>query len=108
MEEACHELDLRLALQRGLLDVSFGRYTKALRDLYSLKEESQKQSQVVAVLDQLSTYLALTLPEDSPALEKIRGEAKVQRDKLKEIVRGNTIGYCIFSSCLHRMDESQS
>lgn len=97
MEEACHELDLRLALQRGLLDdeggASFARYTKALRDLYQLKEESQKQGQVVTVLDQLSTYLALTLPEGSPALDKIRGEAKIQRDKLQEIVRMNTVGY---------------
>lgn len=99
MEEACHELDLRLALQRGLLDdeggVSFSKYTCALRDLYKMKEEAEKQSQVVLVLDQLSTYLALTLPEGSPALDKIRGEAKVQRDKLQGIVRWNAVGLCI-------------
>lgn len=91
MEEACHELDIRLALQRGLLDdeggASFSRYTSAIRDLYQLKEKSQRQSLVVSTLEQLTTYLALTLPEDSPALEKIRRETKVQRDKIQGIVR---------------------
>jgi hypothetical protein len=91
MEEACHGLDLHVAQQQGLLDdeggASFSRYTVALQKLYQLKEESQKQAQVVSVLDELGTYLALTLPEGNPALDNLRRETTTQRSKLQTIVR---------------------
>ena len=41
---------------------------------------------MVSVLDQLSTYLALTFQEGSPALEKVRQEVKVQRGTLQALV----------------------
>lgn len=90
MEEACHEMDLRLASQTGsqgsIGGVSFESYVGVLHQLFSLKEESEKQTQVVALLEQLVTYLALTLPEDSPAVDQVRTEARDQRKLLQNVV----------------------
>lgn len=78
LEEACHELDLAFADKSGLLNqggASFDRYASALKSLF---KEKDKQTQVVSVLEQLSMYVALTVPEESPALEKTRTESRAR------------------------------
>lgn len=95
MEEACHELDLAAAESAGSLDNqdgggvsrSFDQYSSALHRLFLLREEREKQTQVVAVLDQLSTFVTLTLPEGNPTIETVRKEDRVQRKKLQDMVK---------------------
>lgn len=47
MEEACHELDLKVASMTGSLAScgggSFEEYSSALHKMFALKEESEKQ-----------------------------------------------------------------
>ena len=91
VEEACHELDLRVAnmtstQNTGVGGVSFETYVSNIHKLFALKEESAKQSQVVSVLDQLLTYLALTVPQGSPALEQVKKEAEAQQKLLQDVV----------------------
>lgn len=97
MEEACHELDLRIASMQLPCDsgVTFENYVGVLHKLFAVKEESEKQSQVVALLEQLSTYLALTLPEGSPALDEVRKETVDQRRLLQDIVNLQVNSLCI-------------
>lgn len=93
MEAACHELDLSYALTTGSLGdqggVSFEKYTSSIHQLFLLKEESEKQRQVVSVLEQLNTFMALTLqlPEGNPSLDEVRREAQVQRKQLQDVVK---------------------
>ena len=61
---------------------------EVVRELYQQKEELEKQKQLVLVLDQFSTYLALTLPEGSPAMENIRKQAVTQKRRREAIVSG--------------------
>ncbi len=93
MEEACHELDLAFAESTGSLlsqgGYSYSKYCCVLQELFQLKEKSKKQTEVVSVLDQLSTYLALTLQEGSPALDRIRSEARTQQLQLQDVVYNN-------------------
>lgn len=74
LEAACHELDLIFAEETGSLNLgggaSFDVYSRVLKDLYQAKEEVEKQTHLLSVLEQLSTFVALTLPEESPALER--------------------------------------
>lgn len=99
LEEACHKLDLAFAKSTGSLSTeggySFDNYVSALHQLFQLKEETEQQTQAVSVLDQLSTYLALTLQEGSPALDRVMCEARVQKKQLQDMV------YIIL---LHTMD----
>lgn len=90
MEEACHQLDLTFAESTGSLNqggVSFENYSSAIKKLFLCKEEAQKQTQVVSLLEQLSTFSALTLPEENPALERLRSETLTQKQKLKDMVK---------------------
>jgi hypothetical protein len=89
LEESAHKLDLSAAMlaQDGSGGgVSFANYSSALQEMSSLKEQSEKQTQLVTTLEQLSTYLALTLPQDSPALDRVRKEAVAQRKLLHDVV----------------------
>lgn len=91
LENTCHELDLAYAQATGSLDIqggaSFDKYSSALHRLSLLKDEAEQQKQTVSVLEQFSTYMALTVPEESPSLDKIRHEARVQRQRLQDIVK---------------------
>ena len=87
MEEECHELDLELA--QTTLDVGsmvFDQYRSNLRQLAQLKEEHDKQSQVITLLEQMCTYAALTLQQTNPALKRGRDEVATLRKKLQETV----------------------
>lgn len=87
----CHQLDLHFADNTGSLNlgggVSYERYSSALRNLCSMEEEQQKQAHLVCVLEQLSTYAALTLDEGNPALETVRQETRNQKGVLKDMVK---------------------
>ncbi len=89
MEDACHELDLKLSASRvgGLQGgASFDKHTSTLREWSALKDEAEKQREAVSVCEQLSTYLALTLPEANSAIERVRHEAQIQRSQLLSMV----------------------
>ncbi len=89
MEEACQELDLGVAQATGLLTgAALAKYATSLRHLSVAKEEALKFSHLVGVLEQLFTYLAVTLPENSPALQKVRDETLVQKRQLQAVVGG--------------------
>lgn len=88
LENACHELDLAAADVTGSLGgASFDKYTSALKRYFALKDELEKQIHVVNLLDQLITYLALTLPEGSPALEEVKKETTTQRHAAQALVK---------------------
>lgn len=95
MEQACHELDLSFAQSTGSLDngggggggASFDKYSSAIHRLFRLKEEAEKQHQVVVLLDQLATFLALTVPEGSSSIEQVRNEANVQKKTHQDMVK---------------------
>ena len=72
--EACHKLDLEVAQKTGSIDhqggASFESYVSALNELSLLKEQREREEQAATVLEQISTLLALTLPQGSSALGK--------------------------------------
>ncbi len=87
LENGCHELDLAAAEVTGSLGgASFDKYSSALKRFFELKDELEKQQLVVTQLDQVITYLALTLPEGSPALEIVRTETTTQRHAAQDLV----------------------
>ena len=90
MEEACHKLDLEVAQKTGSIDhqggASFESYVSALNELSLLKEQQEREEQAATVLEQISTPLALTLPQGSSALEGVRKEARVKRLALQATV----------------------
>ena len=90
MEEACNKLDLEVAQKTGSIDhqggASFESYVSALNELSLLKEQREREEQAATVLEQISTLLALTLPQGSSVLEGVRKEARVKRLALQATV----------------------
>lgn len=92
MEEACHELDLAsadpscLSAMHNEGGISFSRYSDDLHSLSRLKDDAEKCRHTITVLDQLSTFCSLTLPESDHRVEQVRKETLEQRRKLHEMV----------------------
>lgn len=87
LEEACTELDLRLATERhgqpGSGGATFNQYSLLLEQLSTLKSQLESQTSHAELLEQLATYMSLNLPdpENSAPLIAIRREAAVARDR---------------------------
>ena len=92
LEEACTELDLRLAEgnngEGGIGSGTFIQYSVALKQRSSLKFQLDSQMAHVTVLEQLATFLTLSLAdaEGSEPLRAVRREASVARSKAEEMV----------------------
>lgn len=92
LEEACTSLDLRLAEANHGLPSSggstFNQYSIVLEQRSSLKAQLQSQNSHAEMLQQLSTYLTLSLPnpEQNQPLQAIRKEAAIAQNRADQIV----------------------
>ena len=92
LEEACTELDLRLATERhgqpGSGGATFNQYSLLLEQLSTLKSQLESQTSHAELLEQLATYMSLNLPdpENSAPLIAIRREAAVACDRADHMV----------------------
>lgn len=95
MEEACHKLDLESAdpgtfsAAHNQGGIAFSHYAEELQQLSELKDDAEKCKHTLTLLEQLSTFCSLTLPEDDQNFELVRKEAVEQRKKLDKMV------YCL-------------
>ena len=100
MEEACTELDLKLAeVKQGEGDIggtTFVQYSILLQQRSSLKAQHQSQDAHATLLEQLSTYLTLSLPdaETNTVLQAAKSEAILARKRAQEMVN-------LKSTCIH-------
>ena len=90
LEEACTELDLRLATELrgipGLSGVTFARYSIPLERLSQLKSRLVSQTCHAELLEQLATYMSLSLPdpENSESIKAVRRGAAVPHDRVDQ------------------------
>ena len=110
LEEACTELDLRLAEEShglpGTGGSTFNQYSVLLEKMSSIKVQLESQTSHTRVLEQLAVYLSLSVPnpESSEPLKAIRREAGVARQKADQMVlqswisNNNQLTYmCLYS-----------
>ena len=93
MEEACTELDLKLAEVKrgegGIGGTTFVKYSILLQQWSSLKAQHESQEAHATLLEQLTTYLALSLPdaETNTVLLAAKSEAVLACRKAQEMVK---------------------
>ena len=91
LEEECHSLDLQLAHSTSSdnSESSFTKYSAALAELCRREKELQSHKQHTEAVEQIITYLALTLPdaESNPQLAQCRVGAAAGRMQIQEMVR---------------------
>ena len=92
MEEACTELDIKLAEVKqgkgGIGGTTFVQYSILLQQWSSLRAQHQSQDAHATLLEQLSTYLTLSLPnvETNPVLNAAKSEAVLACKRAQEMV----------------------
>ena len=92
LEDACKELDLRLAEANhgkgGVGGDTFIQYSVTLQQKASLKSQLDSQKAHANLLEQLATFFSLSLPEPetSEPLRAVRSEAAVARSKAEQMV----------------------
>ena len=92
MEDACTKLDVMLAEANhgkgGVGGSTFIQYSIVLQQRSSLKEQLDSQMVHATLLEQLTTYLALSLmdAETNEPLHAMRNEAAVARSRAQEMV----------------------
>ena len=92
LEDDCKQLDLRLAEadhgEGGIGGDTFIQYSVALQQKASLTSQLDSQMAHVNMLEQLATFLSLSLPEpeNSEPLHAVRSEAAVARSKAEQMV----------------------
>ena len=85
MEEACTELDLKLAEVKqgegGIGGTTFVQYSVVLKQWSSLKAQQESQDAYATLLEQLTAYLSLSLPnaETNTILLAAKNEAALAR-----------------------------
>ena len=89
LEEACHELDLKLSChfssqtQHG----SYSLYVDKLRDLTKTKAQLETAKQIVTNLEQLVVYLSITLDQTNPLLQGFLHHQAESRKEIEKLVR---------------------
>lgn len=92
LEEACTSLDLRLAEENhgpsGTGGHTFNEYSIVLEQRSSLKVQLESQVSHAELLEQLATYLSLSVPdpEQSEPLKAVRNEAAIARIRADKMV----------------------
>ena len=88
LEEACHELDLKLAchftseIQHG----SYSEYVHKLRELTKTKAALDTAKQTVSNLDQLVVYFSITFGQTNPLLQGLLPHRAESRRKVEKLV----------------------
>ena len=92
LEDACTELDLRMAEvnhgEGGVGSGSFIEYSIALQQRSALKSHLESRMAHVTLLEQLATFLAVSSadPEGSEPLRAMRSEASIARCRAEQMV----------------------
>lgn len=75
-------------VEGGVGSGTFIQYSLALQQRASLKSQLESQTAHVTVLEQLATFLSLSLPnpESSEPLRAVRSEASVACDRAEKMV----------------------
>lgn len=91
LEDACAELDLRLAASgdSGEGGLSYSLYSSRLKQRSELQSQLQTQLGYASVAEQLATYLSMSLPnpESNQTLQGLLKEAAAARKKADEMVK---------------------
>lgn len=95
LEEECHLLDLRLALQlsanTGLATSSYEEYATSLRELTALKEQLEVLHHEHNSLKDLFNYSAMIVGESSPLLSSLAEENISISSKIAELVSNTMV-----------------
>ena len=109
LEEECHLLDLKLALQLStdaeLTTASYEEYATAVRELTAYKEQLEVLRQEYRSLKDLFNYSAIIVGESSPLLSSlIEDDANYSRKiaKLVSYLVGNNT-CCLHMKCMYHM-----
>ena len=92
MEDACHELDVSVALHftPGLAGPSFVQYADALQQQSTLRDEIDTVKGQIACLEQIFTLTVVTLPPGAPQtntlLQQMTNEMNTKRKEVEEKV----------------------
>jgi len=89
LEEGCTELDLKLAESSSGSDFGGSKFREALARKSLLLSELDRQKTYTTLLDQMTTYLCLTLPDaqTSSFLQELKKEAETAHNILSDKVQ---------------------
>ncbi len=95
LEDACHQLDFKLAQNTSpspASQTSFNEYSLALHQTRELQDEREKLDEAAATLEQVASYLTLHLPDPltSPVIRGLSADAASKRDRISQIVRASS------------------
>lgn len=111
LEHECEELDLTLAYSIGTGSGggggTFTHYVDTLRQKSNLEMEVKNKNDHATLVDQLTTYMCLTLPnaETSDIVRQLRVEAATTHTKIADMVGMGrvpmvSVGFSLFLSLL--------
>ena len=91
LEDACHELDVRLATRgtaTGAGGDSFQKYAVMLKQLSELKEQHSAETAKQTFQSQLLSYLLVTVPapQHSRTVQSVREELVLSGQKISALV----------------------
>ena len=88
LEEACHELDLKLASCHHSSEHhgSFTPYTVALQDLNKTKADLDVAQQSANILEQLMVYSSVVLGKENPLVQGLLKQCDESRKNVQELV----------------------
>ena len=106
LETACAKLDLKVILHgQGTQETSYAKYIDAITEQSSLKEELEREKNLVNGLEQISMLISLfypTPPEDNPSYQNLATQLALKRAVVSQLVslKGQflcAIQFCIFT-----------
>ena len=89
-EEACHNLDLQLALHRqGYTNCGpeFEKYCKVLKEISTVRHDLELAEQERDTLEQLVTYCSLTYTDSTRELKGLTELSGISNDRVEGLVR---------------------
>ncbi len=105
LEDACHQLDFKVAQSRTSDpsdQSSFQEYARCLHELRELEEEKSRVEEEASILEQASTYLTITISlPDAQGSVLLRGmleEAGNRRRRVAQIVSSTYTQYSVHVS----------
>lgn len=88
LEEACHELDLKLAchFSSSIQHGSYSEYVRKMRELTSTRAALDTAKQAVSGVEQLVVYLSITLDQTNPLLQGMLHHQAECRKEVEKLV----------------------
>ena len=89
-ENACHQLDAKLALDyQGNCDnmsSNFVQYIKASQDLNKAKDDFEKATEMLTQLQQNTTYFSIVIGQSNPIVQSLQELSKQTKVEVKQAV----------------------